>query len=136
MLEAYSQNVTVNSNTYIPFTNVAVAKGGSAELNGSSTIKFNKCGLYLVTFSGSAIAGTVGTIEVQLMKNGLPVTQAVARESALDITSSHSFSFTTTVQVPSANLCKCCTAPTTIGVLNDGVDAEYSIADIVVTRIC
>lgn len=135
MIEAYSKNVTVTTNSTIPLNNIAIDKGCGVSINGS-TITFNKCGVYKVVVSASALATVSGLISFQLFKNGVAQVQAIASNTASDATSSHSMSFTTFVQVP-VNNCRCdsCTSPTTVNIVNTGVGATYGNVDVVVDKI-
>jgi hypothetical protein len=135
MIEAYSKNVTVTTNSTIPLNNIAIDKGCGVSINGS-TITFNKCGVYKVVVSASALATVSGLISFQLFKNGVAQVQAIASNTASDATSSHNMSFTTFVQVP-VNNCRCdsCTSPTTVNIVNTGVGATYGNVDVVVDKI-
>ena len=124
MLEAYSINITVGSTEPIPFNNVTLKKGCTAELQGTSTIVLNKCGVYMVSFDASSAAAT----SAQLYKNGVAQPQAQSTDSSL--------AFTTLVQVQTNNSCCPCASPTTIQVVNtDDADATFTNANIVVTKI-
>jgi hypothetical protein len=115
--------------------NIAIDKGCGVSINGS-TITFNKCGVYKVVVSASALATVSGLISFQLFKNGVAQVQAIASNTASDATSSHNMSFTTFVQVP-VNNCRCdsCTSPTTVNIVNTGVGATYGNVDVVVDKI-
>ena len=124
MLEAYSINITVGSTEPIPFNNVTLKKGCTAELQGTSTIVLNKCGVYMVSFDASSAAAT----STQLYKNGVAQPQAQSTDSSL--------AFTTLVQVPTNNSCCPCASPTTLQVVNtDDADATFTNANIVVTKL-
>ena len=124
MLEIYSLNQTVGSLDPIPFTNVAVKKGCTAELSGTSTIQFNKCGVYMVACDASAAATTT----IQLYKNGVAQDQAQATGG--------SPSFVTLVQVTENNTCCPCSTPTTIQILNaDDAEATFTNINVTVTKI-
>lgn len=135
MIEAYSKNVTVTTNSTIPLNNVAIDKGCGVSINGS-TITFNKCGVYKVTVSATVTATVAGLLSLQIFKNGSPQVQAITSNTAADATSLNSMSVTTLVQVP-INNCRCdsCTSPTTVNVVNTGVGATYGNVDIVVNKI-
>ena len=106
MLEVYSTNIDVAADTAIPFQNVSLKKGETAELSGTSTIKLNKCGVYMIAVDASAEASTT----IQLYKNGVAQPQA----QSTGITPS----FVTLVQV-SENNCGCpCSSPVTLQVVN------------------
>lgn len=125
MLEAYSLNVTVASDTAIPFNNQSIKKGCTAELNGVSTIELNKCGVYMVSCDCSSTASAT----IQLFKNGVALPQAQSTGT--------SNAFTTLVQVPTNNSCCSCSSPTLLQVKNVGdADATFPNANIVVTKVC
>lgn len=124
MLEAYSLNQTVASMNAIPFTNVSLKKGCTAELVGTSTIQLNKCGVYMVSVDASSATSTT----IELYKNGIEQPQAQSTGS--------SPCFTTLVQVTENNSCCPCSSPTTIQVLNvDDAEATYTDVGITVTKI-
>lgn len=135
MIEAYSESVNVNSGSAIPFNNVTIQKGCTAILSAPATIQFNKMGVYMVSFNTSAIAEEAGVIEIEMAKNGVVQPQASSSATAANTTSIYPSSFTTLVQVSENNTPCCCTSPTTIQILNNGVAAVHS-ANIVVTKIC
>ena len=124
MLEVYSLNQTVASLDPIPFTNITVKKGCTAELSGTSTIQLNKCGVYMIAFDGSSATATTA----QLYKNGVAQDQAQG-------TGTH-IAFTTLVQVTENNTCCPCSSPTTIQILNaDDAEATLTNVNVVVTKI-
>ena len=124
MLEAYSLNVEVASMQPIPFNNVTLKKGCTAELSGTSTIQLNKCGVYMVSVDASAAASTT----IELYKNGIEQPQAQSTGGTP--------AFITLVQVTENNSCCPCSSPTTIQVLNvDDAEATFTNANICVTKI-
>ena len=124
MLEVYSLNQTVATMDPIPFTNVALKKGCTAELSGTSTIQLNKCGVYMVECNTSSATATT----IQLYKNG------VAQEQAQSTGTTPGF--TTLVQVTENNTNCPCSSPTTIQILNaDDAEATFTDARVVVTKI-
>lgn len=134
MLEAYSTNIEVAENSAIPFNNITIKKGCTVELSAPATIQFNKAGVYMVSCDASIEPAAAGEISIQLSKNGVlqPQTIAIATGAADAISN---LSFDTLVQVREDNTCSCCTAPTTVQLIN-GAAGTFSIADIVVTKIC
>lgn len=124
MLEAYSINATVGSLEPIPFNNVSVKKGTTAELSGVSSIQLNKCGVYMIAFDCSSATATT----VQLYKNGVAQDQAQATGT--------NPSFTTLVQVTTNNSCCPCSSPTIIQILNASeAEATLTSANVTVTKI-
>lgn len=123
MLQAYSLNQAVGANASIPFNNVSIKKGCTAQLQGVSSIELNKAGVYMVSFDG--VAGTATT--VQLYKDGVALPQAQSTGTTLG--------FTTLVQVPQNNMCNCATSPTVLRV-NNLTAGTFTNANIVVTKVC
>lgn len=124
MLEAYSLNQTVASMDAVPFTNVTLKKGCTAELVGTSTIQLNKCGVYMVSLDASSATATT----LELYKNGVEQTQA--QSTGLNP------SFVTLVQVTENNSCCPCSSPTTIQIINvDDAEATLTDVGIVVTKL-
>lgn len=125
MLQAYSLNVTANTNAAFPFNNVTLKKGCTAELSGINTIELNKCGVYMVQVNASAAAAST----IQLTKDGVLQPQAQSTGT--------SPSFSTLVQVPTNNTCCCCSSPTRIQVVNPATAAAtLTSINIVVTKLC
>ena len=136
MLEVYSKNVTVASEGSVPLNNVTLLKGTSSQLPGASTIQLNKCGVYQVAVSATAIGSEEGLITLQLRKDGVLQPQAIVSTTAADTTSSNPMSFVTLVQVPQNNCPNCaCSIPTTIEFVNTGITATYSTFDVTIIRI-
>ena len=135
MLEAYSNNVAVGTNSSIPFNNVTIKKGNTATLTSVGSVEFNKSGIYMVKVDAAAVPTSAGTMSIQLMKDGVLQPQA---QSAVTGTTSNidNMSFCTLVQVKQDNTCSCCTGPTVVRIVNTGVPVTYNIANIVVTKIC
>ena len=134
MLEAYSTNITVNEGEAIPFNNLVIKKGCTAELSAPATIQFNKAGVYMVSCNASVEPAAAGEVSIQLRKNGILQPQAISTETG-EVDSITDLGFTTLVQVKEDNTCNCCTSPTTIQIVN-GAEASFTIANIVVTKIC
>lgn len=122
MLEAYSENVTVTANSAIPFQNVSIKKGCTAELSGTSTVELNRCGVYMVSVDASAETSTT----IQLFKNGVAQPQAQSTGTSL--------CFVTLVQVPENNSCCPCTAPVSLQVVNTTA-TTFTDCNVVITKI-
>lgn len=135
MLEGYSTNIAVATNSAIPFNNVTIQKGCTAKLAAAATIELNKCGVYMVTVDAAGIPTSAGVMSIQLSKDGSlqPQAQSSVTGTTTDV---DNVSFTTLVQVKENNTCNCCTSPTVLRVVNTGVPATYNIANICVTKIC
>ena len=107
MLEVYSTDIDVAANTAIPFQNVSLKKGCTAELSGTSTIELNKCGVYMVEVDASS----EDAVTIQLYKNGVAQSQAQSTGTSL--------SFNTLVQVPDNNSCCPCASGVSLQVVTD-----------------
>lgn len=124
MLEAYSLNQAVAADAAIPFNNVSVKKGCTAELSGVSSIELNKAGVYMVAFDGVASADTT----VQLSKDGVLQPQAQSTGTAL--------SFVTLVQVDRNNNGNCCcSSPVTLRIMNTTA-GTFTNCNVCVTKVC
>lgn len=124
MLQAYSLNVTVPADSAVPFNNVILQKGCTAELSGDATVQLNRCGVYMVEVNASS--ATAATI--QLFKDGVALPQAQSTGT--------SPSFETLVQVDKNNSCCACASPSVIQVKNAGTgSATFTDINIVVTKV-
>ena len=122
MLEAYSLNIEVDTNTAIPFNSVSIDKSCDEGLVSATTIELNKKGVYLVSVDASLAAAA----SIQLFKDG------VAQEQAQSTGTNPGF--VTLVQA-SRNNCGCCAcSPVTIQVKNTG-DAAATFTNCKVTVI-
>ena len=125
MLDAYSNNIAVNTDAVIPFNNVTIEKGRSAVMTAPGTIQLNQKGVYMVSCNSSGD----DTAEIQLYKDGTAQAQAQAVGP--------NASFTTLVQVPQNNTNCCCTSPTTIQVMNiSSATTTYDNVHLCVTKLC
>ena len=106
MLEVYSTDLDITADTFIPFQNVSLQKGRTAELSGTNTITLNKCGVYMVAVDASASAATT----IQLYKNGIAQPQAQSTGT--------SPSFVTLVQVAENNSCCPCASGVSLQLMN------------------
>ncbi len=136
MIEAYSNNITVSSNSLVPFKTV-FKKNNSVVMSGDSTIQFKKCGIYDVSVNATGIAQAGGNVNLQLVINGVEVPYAFATETAGDTTSLHNLAFTAKVQVPATVNGNCpCSPDFTVSVINAGVETTYSLVNILVEKRC
>ena len=134
MIEAYSNNIAVSENSLVPF-NTVFQKGSTVEKSGDSALKFNKCGIYILSLNATGVASTGGNITLQLMVNGVLQSNALASVTATDTSSTHNLTFSTKIQVPS-NASNCACSPEfVVSVVNNGVTATYSLVDVLVTKL-
>lgn len=123
MIQAYSQNITVNAMQAIPFNSVSLKKGCTVEQSGNTTFALNKCGVYEVSCGVSAAASET----IQLYKDGVPVQEAQRTGTSPN--------FVTLVQVDKNNCaCNACDSPVTLQVMSV-TDATLADASIVITKL-
>ena len=122
MLEIYSTDLGITADTYVPFQNVALKKGCTAELSGTSTITLNKCGIYMVSVDASATVATT----LQLYKDG--IAQPQAQGTGLNP------SFVTLVQVSENNNCCPCTFGTSLQLMNS-TETVLTDVNVVITKV-
>ena len=135
MLQAYSVNIAVDADSFVPLQNVSIKKGCSEALSGVSAINLNRCGVYRVTVDASAEPGTAGLISLDLYRDGVAMPQAQSSVTgATDAVST--LGFETYVQVQTNNSCRCCDRATTIQLYNSGVDVTFLNVNVTVDKIC
>lgn len=135
MIETYSKNVTVASNSEIPLNNT-FKKGDTVAKTGDASIQLNKCGIYDICVNAYGSASVAGTITLQLMVNGVAVPNAVMSATAGDTTSLIPLSFTTKVQVPTNYNENCaCSEAFIISLMNVGEAVTYSLVNVLVTKL-
>lgn len=136
MIEVYSKNVSAATDAPIALNNVALLKGESTVLRGVSTIQLNRCGVYEVSVSASAVATEEGEISIQLEKDDVLQPQAVSSATAADTTSTYALGFTTLVQVTHSNNQNCiCATPTNIDIVNTGVPVTFTSINLTAVRV-
>lgn len=123
MLEAYSTDLNVTANSFIPFNNVTVEKGCTAVLTSPATVSLNKCGVYMVNVGVSAAAAET----IQLYKDGVAIPGATS-------TGTSPF-FSKLVQVDRNNGPCACQSPTNIQVMAENA-TTLTDARITVTKVC
>lgn len=131
MLQVYSENVSVNEDAQIPFTDVSVIKGKTAELQGSASIVLNKCGVYKFSVNASVAPIAAGIASIQMEKDGVLLPDAISQATA-EAATTYALGFTKLVVVSSNNDC-CCSTPVTVSIVS-GSEASVSI-NVVVDKI-
>ena len=122
MIEVYSLDAVVTALTAVPLNSVALKKGNTVELTGTSSLQFNKCGVYMLSCTASTSASTT----IQLYKNDIAQPQAQSTGTTT--------SFTTLVQVPENNTNCPCSVPTICEIVSTDAVTFNSI-DVVVTKV-
>lgn len=136
MVQAYSNNITVNAKSAVPFNNVVFSKGCTTDLQ-NATFTFNKAGIYMVAVDASVEPSAAGEIELCLYQNGQPLPYAAAQATGA-VDSTTALAFTTLIRCPQDNnRCNCLTAPTTIQLWDDSDTIDLTGGfNIVVTKLC
>lgn len=136
MLEVYSDNMVVASNTAIPLNSTSIQKGCTATRAGVDTIQLNKCGVYEITLDGFVSGDVGGTLTVQMRKDGVLQPQAVTSTTVASTLNFYPIGFTTLVQVDHNNSNCCCKSPVIIDFDNTGVGISSGHINVTVTRLC
>jgi hypothetical protein len=135
LLNASSGSQTVLTNSAIPFTTTNLLDGVSIQFTGGTTISLVKPGVYLISVDANvAEAGTAGLIAMQIQKNGVNINGAKASVDSSATGDAENIHVTTLVKV----LPSCCMINNnaSITVLNSGVGAVYSNANITIVKLC
>ena len=135
MINTYNittQNVAANGT--VAFTTDRILTGCTVTRNGN-TFQLNKPGYYYVTFNAVAAATeTVGDLTVELYNNGVAVPGATATVTTATAGNNDNYAFTTIIRVlPS---CPMINNTAELTVVNTGVDATYTVANINITKLC
>lgn len=139
MINSYTNTtLVVLTNGTLNFNNDSVKTGCTVTHSpGSTTFSLNKPGFYFVTFNGvgAATGATVGSIVVQLQRNGVNVPGALtSAASTTDLTDVESLSFSTIVQVKPS----CCAVDNNVNLtfVNTGIPTTFSNINVVITKLC
>lgn len=127
---------TVNAQSVVVFNNNAPFTGCSiSHAAGGGTVSLNKPGIYLVEFNAdaSSVATAGGTLTMQLTNNGVLVPSAEATATVAENTAIVNLKFATIVQV--LNSCNCINNDVDLTVINNGIQASLTNANIVVVKL-
>ena len=135
MISSYtSTSQTLLTNALINFNINAVETGCTVtHAEGTPTFSLNRPGLYYVAFNADALPTAAGDLVIQLRSNNKLVPGAIATTTGTT-TSTESLSFSRIIQVKPS----CCSIDNSVNltVINSGVGATYSNANIVITKLC
>lgn len=135
MISSYNTTTqAVLTDGVINFTTDRILTGCTATRNGA-TFQLNKPGYYYVTFNAVAAAtDTVGELTIELYNNGIAVPGAKASKTIATTVANDTYAFSTIIKVPPS----CCAVDNTgkLTVINTGVGATYSNANINITKLC
>ena len=135
MVNSYTNtSVAVSSNAAVPFVfNRYVVGCGTSHTAGSPTVTLRKTGYYLVNFSGVLSAASTGLVSTQLYNNGVAIPGALSSITIDTAGSLKNVSFSTIVRV--LNSCACIDNTANLTVVNTGLEATYSDAEITIVRL-
>lgn len=135
MINSYtSTSQTILTNALINFNINAVKTGCTVtHAEGTPTFSLNRPGLYYVAFNADALPTAAGDLVAQLRSNNELVPGAIATITGTT-TSTENLSFSRIIQVKPS----CCSIDNSVNltVINSGVGATYSNANIVITKLC
>ena len=135
MISSYNTTTqAVATGDLLTFTTDRILTGCTATRNGQ-TFQLNKPGYYYVTFNAIAAATTtVGELTVELQNNGVVVPGAVSTYTTTTAGDNATYAFSTIIRVPPS----CCVVDNTarLTLVNSGVDATYTNANINITKLC
>lgn len=101
--------------------------------DGTPTFTLTRPGYYFVTFDGVVTTDAAGTVTVELLNGADPVPGAIA-STALAADGIATLNFSTIVRVlPS---CPAIDNTTKLSVLNSGIGATFTSANINITKLC
>lgn len=106
---------------------------GTSHTAGSPTVTLRKTGYYLVNFSGVLSAASTGLVSTQLYNNGVAIPGALSSITIDTAGSLKNVSFSTIVRV--LNSCACIDNTANLTVVNTGLEATYSDAEITIVRL-
>ena len=144
MLNTYnSSSQTAAINQVLVYDTDAYNQGTAiSHIPGSGVITLNSPGVYQVSFNAVAnptedTTGTNSLISAQLYKNGDAVTNALGSDSVEVTTDVANFGFSVLVEGPIACACPCMCSSKTVSltVENTGVEASYSLANVIVVKV-
>ena len=135
MISSYNTTTqAVLTDGIVNFTTDRITTGCTSTRDGN-TFQLNKPGYYYVTFNATAAATTAtGELTVELYNNGVAVPGAVASVTTATAGANSNYAFSTIIRVPPS-----CCAVTNLGrltVVNTGIPATYTNANINITKLC
>ena len=135
MINSYtSTSQTILTNALINFNINAVKTGCTVtHAEGTPTFSLNRPGLYYVAFNADALPTAAGDLVAQLRSNNELVPGAIATTTGTTTSTANLF-FSRVIQVKPS----CCSIDNSVNlsVINSGVGATYSNANIVITKLC
>lgn len=136
----YSYSVipqTLTTNDDVKFTIDAVKTGCTVtHAEGTTTFSFNKPGFYYVTFNGVASATATATdpIVVEMYNGATAIAGALSSELSAAVNTPVALSMSTIIQVRPN--CPAINNKVSLTIKNTGIEAEYTNAAIVITKLC
>lgn len=135
MLNSYNTTTQeILTDGVITFTTDRILTGCTVTRNGSS-FQLNRSGYYFVSFNATgATTDTAGDLIVVLRNNSVDIPGATATFYSEADTNVGTLTFSTIIRVPPS----CCAIDNTavLTIVNTGVGATYSNANITITKLC
>lgn len=136
MISSYNSIAqVVAANGLLTFNTNRVLTGCTVEhMEGGTTFKLTKPGYYYITFNATVTNAAAGNVSVQLQNGTSVVPGAIASTSIAAVTDVRNLVFATIVRVPPS----CCAVDNTanLTLINNGIAATYSVANINITKLC
>lgn len=125
---------TLATNDLVAYQNFVVT-GTSIDRSDNTSATIENKGMYSVTFNGTAVeSGTTGSITVSLENNGSRVLGATASEYSGGTAGVVNLAFSTVIEIlPS---CSSIDNSSTLSVVNTGVGATFTNANLTITKLC
>lgn len=136
MISSYnSASQTLAVNDLLAFNTDRIKTGCTVEhLEGGTTFKLIKPGYYYITFNAVVTGADAGNVSVQLQNGSVVVPGALASASSAAATDVNNLSFATIIKVAPS----CCMIDNTVtlSLINNGLAATYSVANLNITKLC
>ena len=135
MISSYSGvTQTVAADGTLVFNTNRVLTGCTVtHVEGTPSFKLNRCGYYYITFN-TDVSGATGDVTVQLLSNGTTVGGAEGTMTLAAATDTGNISFSTIIKVlPS---CSVIDNLQTLTFINSGIDATFTNANVIITKLC
>lgn len=136
MINSYtttSQTVAVDGK--LNFDTTRILTGCTVKhADGTPTFVLTKPGYYYITFNGIVTDTTAGNVTVQLLNGTEEIPGATSSTTVAATTDENTVMFATIVRV----LPSCCAIDNTtrLSVVNTGIEATFSVANINITKLC
>ena len=135
MINSYSLSKLVPVDTPLDFDTTRILTGCTVtHLDGSPTFTLTKPGYYYVTFNATVAATATGNVVAQLLNGADEIPAAASSTTIATAGDLYPISFATIIRV----LPSCCAIDNTtkLTIVNQGIEATYTDAEINITKLC